>query len=82
MQRSTPGNGDPRVGEWAQAVSNWGEETRVLLNSFSAQAESAFLLQVGTPYVTGSQGAVIEYVFLISGLNNLRGIIEKPDVYF
>src|SRR5437879_989714 len=40
LQLSTPKSGDPHVVEWAQAVTNWGEETRVLLKSFSAHAEA------------------------------------------
>lgn len=80
---STPGNGDPNVGKWAQAVSTWDGETRALLESFSAQAEAAFLLQVPiSPYVTGSVGAPFDYLRLTTGLLNLRGIIERPDVYF
>ena len=78
-----PGSGDPRVAEWAQAVNKWGEETRVLLKSFSAHAETAFLLPMSvSPYITGSEGAVFEYISLMSRLDNLKGIIEKPDMYF
>ena len=78
LQLRTPGSGDPYVAAWRQAVSNWGEETRVLLKSFSAHAETAFL----SPYITGSEGAVFEYISLMSRLDNLKGIIEKPDMYF
>ncbi len=82
LQLRTPGSGDPYVAAWRQAVSNWGEETRVLLKSFSEHAETAFSLPMPSlPYITGSVGAVSEFVSLISHLNNLRGIIEKPDVY-
>src|SRR2546428_2535998 len=82
LRLSTPVSGNPHVAEWAQAVTNWGEETRVLLKSFSAHAEAAFLMQMsGSPYINGSIGATFEYISLISRLDNLRGIIEKPDVY-
>ena len=82
LQLRTPGSGDPYVAAWRDAVSNWGEETRVLLKSFSEHAETAFSLPMPSlPYITGSVGAVSEFVSLISHLNNLRGIIEKPDVY-
>src|SRR5207244_8297422 len=82
LRLSTPVSGNPHVAEWAQAVTNWGEETRVLLKSFSAHAEAAFLMQMsGSPYVNGSIGAAFEYISLISRLDNLRGIIEKQDVY-
>jgi hypothetical protein len=83
LQLCTPASGNPNVDEWAQAVSNWGEETRVLLKSFSAHAETAFLMQTPvSPFITSSIGALSEYISLISRLSNLRGIIEKPDVYF
>ena len=79
----SPPSGDPRVAEWAQAVSNWNEETRLLLKSYSAHAETAFLLRIPeSPNRYGSIGAVFEYISLLSGMRNLRGIIEKPDVYF
>ena len=82
LQLRTPGSGDPYVAAWRDAVSNWGEETRRLLKSFSEHAETAFSLPMPSlPYITGSVGAVSEFVSLISHLNNLRGIIEKPDVY-
>ena len=82
LQLRTPGSGDPYVAAWRQAVSNWGEETRVLLKSFSEHAETVFSLPMPSlPYITGSVGAVSEFVSLISQLNNLQGIIEKPDVY-
>jgi hypothetical protein len=83
LMLSTPGSGDARVTEWANAVQNWDAQTRVLLKSFSAQAEAAFLLHVPiSPYVTGSVGAPFDYLRLTTGLLNLRGIIENPDVYF
>jgi hypothetical protein len=80
---SVPGSGAPRVAEWATAVSEWNEETRVLLKSYSAHAEAAFMLRIPeSPNRYGSIGAVFEYISLLSGVSNLRGIIEKPDVYF
>jgi hypothetical protein len=83
LRLCTPGSGDPHVEEWAQAVTNWGEETRVLLESFSAHAGAVFVTQMSSsPHITGSEGALFEYISLISRLDNLRGIIEKPDVYF
>jgi len=36
---SNPQSDDPRVAGWAQAVSNWSEETRRLLKSYSEHAE-------------------------------------------
>ena len=84
LQRSIPASGDSHVADWAQAVNNWGKETRGLLKSFSEHAETAFSLPTPSePYVTGSEGAVLveARLFLTSSLNNLLGIIEKPDVY-
>ena len=82
LQLSTPAGGSAQVSAWAQAVSNWGEATRKLLKSYSAHAESAFLLQMPMPVnILGSIGAPFEYMQLVSRLANLRGIIEKPDIY-
>jgi hypothetical protein len=80
---SNPQSDDPRVAGWAQAVSNWSEETRRLLKSYSEHAETAFMLRMpSSPSSYGSRGAVFEYISLLSGLENLKGIIEKPGVYF
>ena len=76
-------SGDSRTDQWAQAVSKWNSKTCELLRSYSPQAETAFLFrEPGNPSKYGSIGAVFEYISLTSGLANLRGIIEKPDVYF
>lgn len=78
-----PTSGEPTVSDWAQAVSNWTEETRLLLKSYSAHAETNFLHR--TPQSPSNDGSIepwFEYISLMSGLNNLRGIIERSDVYF
>jgi hypothetical protein len=78
-----PVSDDPHVGAWAQAVSHWNEDTRQLLKSYSAHAETAFTLRIpDSPNHYGSIGAVFDYISLVSGLKNLQGIIEKPDTYF
>ena len=83
LQHTVPGSGDPRVGGWAQAADRWGRETGSLLKSYSAQAETAFLHAANLlPIQYGSVGAAAEYTALLSRLNNLRGIMEKPEIYF
>jgi hypothetical protein len=78
----TPSIGKPQIEDWAQAVSNWNEETRVLLRSYSEDAEVAFMTRrPDSPSNYGSIGAVFDYISLRSGLDNLTRIIEKPDVY-
>jgi hypothetical protein len=68
---------------WVNGVDNWTEQTKNLLRSYSAHAEMTFL-QHPTILVNsyGSNPKPHVYGSLEHRLNNLRNIMEKPDVYF
>jgi hypothetical protein len=82
------------VSDWIQSVRAWAYETEIILNHHSLRAVRAFTLVVdsseaermvyptsGMPfYVTGNLREA--YQRLLAQLNNLRNIIEKPEVYF
>jgi HAMP domain-containing protein len=66
--------------DWRSSVRSWIEETRDLLKSYSAQAETSFLHDPhGIP--ANYPLAVPEYGQLVRALNNLREIMERPEVY-
>jgi hypothetical protein len=84
------------ITRWVSLVTEWHIKVAQYLSSISSRAESAFSLiinaeQAGSKvlhqpgdsggfYVTGHEGN--HYRKLIAYLQNLRGIIEKPDAYF
>jgi len=82
------------VERWMQEVESWTSETRNFLDEHSPNASFAFMSTVrsgtveraarrsdGTTFrVTGSLGDA--YQHLQTKLDNLRRIIEEPDVYF
>jgi hypothetical protein len=64
-------------------VDSWEQETQNLLRSYSAQSETAFLTD--TSLVPSPSGMITDpyrYGKLMMRLQNLREIIEKPEVYF
>jgi hypothetical protein len=68
---------------WAAAVNAWIAQTHKLLQSYSVQAAASFLHDaggVGTTYPSLVDS--YNYAVLVARLNNLRGVMEKPDVYF
>ena len=81
IQHSWPKIGGSRA-ECEDAVSKWCEQTGLLLKSYSAHAETAFLHEVPeSPNRYGSIEAVFCYSKLVQRMSNLQGIIEKPDIY-
>jgi hypothetical protein len=81
--------------EWTTSVADWGEEIEKFLEQYSPRAVSVFGLIAQTrvrenPQVvyTKSDSFSIEgfhrdsYQKLITQLNNLRSIMEKPEAYF
>jgi len=81
IQQSWPKIGGSRA-EIEDAVNKWGEQTALLLRSFSAHAETAFLHEVPeSPNKYGSIEAVFFYSRLMQRIANLQGIIEKPEIY-
>ena len=71
----------PHPGWPSDRISTWIQETQALLKSYSAQAEIAFLHD---PHVIPPNYPlpVREYHLLVTRLNNLRAIMENPEVYF
>lgn len=90
----SPNQDWPRFQAWVTSVNNWSSETNGFLASKSARASASFLLVVDSSsrdnliyrpdgrsfYVSG--GVRLCYQRLVSQLDNLREIMEKPDVYF
>jgi len=76
------------VRAWLRAVPGWVEETNTLLSGYSAQASASFLHkphgeQAGreNDYRGIYHYGRLQYAELVERLNNLRTIMEKPDVY-
>jgi hypothetical protein len=90
LQKSAPHslNTDSRMvaGRWVQSAREWSRETESLLASYSAQATAAFVLDTSGEmppwYASIESSAQNQYSTLVVQLDNLRGIMEKPDVYF
>jgi hypothetical protein len=80
---------------WARSVEAWRTDTAQYLNKYSAKASSAFLLiTVPETNVTNLVHPLEGWAFHLTGnhreayqallgyLNNLRSLMEEPDVYF
>lgn len=73
--------------EWGKSVDLWVEETGRLLETYSPQAVVAFVHDPGelSKSVLAGGGPIADprrYTLLVRRLNNLKDIMEKPDVYF
>ncbi len=82
------------ITQWIGRTDEWRSEVSQYLSKVSSRAGAAFSLVIasqsdgrilhnsgeGTFYVAGLLANA--YVPLVSYLNNLRGIIEKPEAYF
>ena len=82
LQNSAPKISDPNLQNWVTGVTVWSEETAVLLKSYSRQAEVSFQYDSRKPASSYMGGAATYQALLASRLANLRGIMEKPEVYF
>jgi hypothetical protein len=84
LQRKAPYVHAPNldVAEWKHSVNSWVQNTQTLLRSYSAQAEASFLHDPHSIPANYPTLATHEYHLLVIRLNNLRGIMEKPEVYF
>ena len=81
----SPRGAQTNVDLWAKEAAEWIGATCALLVSYSPQAETAFAQEVDAgqilnyPYYTRCPN---EHHALLTRLNNLKGIIEKPEIYF
>jgi len=87
LQNAVPVSGvqDNSLTTWSESVKAWVGETNTFLKKHSEGASSAFLQDRGGTSLRygGVAWAVHDwYLTLLARLNNLRSIIEKPDVYF
>ncbi len=86
LQVSVPhGTDDTAISAWNDAVKAWANDANRLLSTFSPQASATFLHEPGGPlldYYRVPMNARDHYQFLLTRLNNLHSIMEKPDVYF
>jgi len=83
QQRAPKGPGITDAGrDWGKDVDLWEQETSHVLDSYSSQAVASFMYDsgiVGTvyPWVADSK----HYAGLVLHLQNLKSIMEKPDIY-
>jgi hypothetical protein len=87
LQQTAPSGGDDeaKVEDWNKSVDTWNRETFTLLGNYSPQAAASFIHQGYRPtlsYHGVAQQAQNRYHALGDRLDNLRSIMEKPDVYF
>jgi hypothetical protein len=89
LQRDVPQKDSKRedVSQWRETVQNWITTTDKLLAGYSPQASASFLHDPGHMFrlaITHEIAADAEhrYTRLQDCLNNLREIIENPEVYF
>jgi len=88
LQSESPGTSGSGslVTPWITATKEWANQTNDLLLKYSRAASAAFLHDVGGADVSFGFGHVNAfaqhaYVQLQTRLNNLRDILENPDVY-
>jgi len=83
--QQAPPDTDAAAHDWAQAVDVWITETTQVLSKYSAQAVASFNHQ-GKPASISHAGisgiAHGHHAQLLIRLENLRAIMEKPDVYY
>jgi hypothetical protein len=72
---------------WVESVKEWIQQTHNALTQYSPQAAASFIHDSGGASVqynsvSGHSQARDWYRVLILRINNLRSIMEKPNVYF
>jgi len=89
LQRSAPraaSAGSVNYGAWIKSVEEWDQQAQTLLKSYSVQAVASFLHDTSGAipawYDSITMPAQLKYATLISRLDNLRSIMEKPEIYF
>lgn len=72
------------VHAWGVSVDAWSAKVAKVLGEYSEHAFASFnhQPQVGTPFHHIATGAWPHYGKLTSRVENLRNIIEKPDIYY
>lgn len=72
------------VAGWVEQVLAWTKEARTALEGYTAHALASFNhLNIPTVNYTGvSAGAHAHFKELMARLDNLRNIMEKPEVYY
>ncbi len=72
------------VDSWGKSADLWSEEVTKVLGGYSKHATAAFSHQpqVGAPYHHIAPGAWPQYGRLTARVENLRNIIEKPEIYY
>jgi hypothetical protein len=88
FQQKAPslGAGVEEMSAWIDCVKAWSEQTSSLLSRYSSEASSSFFHKSGGVYESFGYGHVAQgaqewYITLQGRLNNLREIMEKPEVY-
>jgi len=90
LQAIAPNSGitDPSISApWVESVKKWVQRTHDVLEKYSSQAAASFALDsVSVPVQYGGISSLPDvresYRALILKMNNLRSIVEKPDMYF
>ncbi|MGO8973760.1 MAG: hypothetical protein ACLQJ0_04945 [Steroidobacteraceae bacterium] len=88
IQDAVPASGttdDLAISAWKTSVEEWLRDTHKTLVAYSPQASTIFLHDTGGTslrYRGVAQNAHDYFVMLLARMNNLRAIMEKPEVYF
>ena len=74
----------PGLQVWKETASKWVEDTRKLLESYSPQAATSFMHDSTRGQTMYYVGLVFmnDHHVLLTRLNNLKAIMEQPNVYF
>jgi len=72
------------VHAWGLSVDQWSKEVTAVLAGYSEHAVALFnhQSQVGMPFHHIATGAWPHYGKLSAQVENLRSIIEKPEIYY
>ena len=78
-----PNSTQDNTKSWHKSVESWIDNTRAILKGYSLHAEASFMhdehaIIAGPPHTS----APLIFLLLTQRLNNLRSIMEKPEVYF
>lgn len=72
------------VNAWGVSVNAWSAKVAKVLRGYSEHAVASFnhQSQTGTRYQHIPEGAWPAYEKIAARIENLRNIIEKPDIYY
>jgi hypothetical protein len=84
LEKVPPAVRPERVDKWAREVDEWIHSTRTILESYSSHAVASFnhVRSIPNNYPDVAAGAQDKLKEIAARLENLRSIMEKPEVYY